>query len=98
MHMGWWSATIMGGDTPMDDIGNMSDLIGLPSYDEETDEPIEYSPEITRFAITANLPKLIAYCGDQGDDYSNIAFQVLGVIIISHGVPLIDTLKAKILS
>jgi hypothetical protein len=95
--MGWWSATIMGGDTPMDDIANMEDLCGVLTYDEETNESIVYTPEQIRFNLTANIPKLIAYCEEQGDDYTNIAYQVLGYIILTNGVPLIDTLKARIL-
>lgn len=50
--MGWWSATIMGGDEPWDQEANVLDLIGLPVDDD--DQPHwEDTPERTRLALEA---------------------------------------------
>ena len=36
--MGWWSATVMGGDTPLDFEGDLYDVAGISYEDAHEDE------------------------------------------------------------
>lgn len=98
--MGWWSATVLGGDEPMDYVGDMEDLIGLASYDdEESDEDVEFTVKQRRAAVNKNINRLVKYA--KGRD-SEIAFHVLGAVVITNGAKLsakvrtlvVDAIKA----
>lgn len=94
--MGCWSATIMGGDTPMDFRCAQYDIIGLDEFDEDV------TPKQLRDAINKNLTKLTTWAMSEEnhsaeDDYRNVAFQSLGVLIIENGARLPAKLRAHIL-
>lgn len=93
--MGWWSATILGGDGPMDYIGDMEQFAKLPAYDPNTDKEMTYTPAERRTKIEAAMPKLIKYCKQAYD--VNIAYQVLGVLIITCGAKISADLRAQII-
>ena len=93
--MGWWSCTVCGGDEPLDYLGAMEDLIGLPSYDVKTGEDKTYTLAQRRDAVNNNIDKLVAYAERQLDD-SEISYQVLGVIIIGNGAKLTAKLRDRI--
>lgn len=92
--MGWWSATVMGGDTPSDYIGDMEDRIGLERYNAMNDDEKSFTPEEVKTAIRTKMSLLMKYC-EEADDC--IAYQVLGVMIISNGVKMEDDIKATII-
>ena len=91
--MGWWSATVMGGDTPLDFQGDMLDQCGV---DYNTFASMDYNLPNLRSEIESNLGKLVEYCESETGDYRNIAFQVLGVLILESGSTLSDEAKSKI--
>lgn len=94
--MGWWSGTIMGGDTPCD---YEYDLQRAAKINTDDDERV--SRATVRAAINKNLPKVFAaakrlakneYCDDTG-----VAGQVLGVFIIENGARMTNEMRAFIL-
>ena len=91
--MGWWSATVMGGDTPLDYQGDMVDLCGV-DYDKFAD--MDYDHTKIRSEIESNLDKLVEYCNSVKYGEPEIAWQVLGVIILESGSKLPDDIKTKI--
>ena len=102
--MGWWSATILGGDTPMDYVGDMEDIAKVGTYDYDKDEDIVIPLRVRRERLKKALPELIKYCeerlggrygGDKEDQ--DIAYQVLGVLLISNGAELPRKLQTRIL-
>jgi len=75
--MGWWSETIMGGDTPLDIQSAIYNDLGI-KY------PYEDTPLLTRknafMKHIKQLPCLVA-------PHENIGAQVLGLIAMELGVP-----------
>jgi len=88
--MGWWSTTIMGGDTPLD-------------FECEFNERPETSTKKALGSIT-DIDKQIDEilnkwgCGKPGEDfyidYKSIAFQVLAVQIMKHGASITEENKS----
>ena len=95
--MGWWSATILGGDTPLDILGDMGDVLGVDSDDETKGIPELYGYDFTKSLLEdkSNIKKLQAYA-NKSDDKS-IAYQILGVIIMGTGAKITGTLKEDII-
>jgi hypothetical protein len=80
--MGWWSETVMGGDTPLDYKGFLCDAMGVPFDYKFTAEHLgKHMPAVVRAAEGLKDP---------------IAFQVLGVMILESGAECPDDLKARI--
>jgi len=94
--MGWWSESIMGGDTPLDFKGEFEDRFG--SLDEAFNEyraedgqpPIPYrlpeSPEVIEFL------KIGEKWGDQ-----HILQQVTGFLLMERGAPMSEELRALVI-
>ncbi len=93
--MGWWSCTVCGGDEPMDYLDEMEDIIGLPTFNEDTDEPIKYTLKQQQDAVNKNINKLVK-CADK--KRSEIAFQMLGVVIITNGAKMTASLRDMIIA
>ena len=98
--MGWWSASILGGDTPLDFLGDFADIVGVGSRDDEEEGLSElygynFSKEILNDSV--NLGKMLSYADKQKYDKS-IAYQVLAVILMATGSNISQTLKNKIIS
>ncbi len=86
--MGWWSCTIMGGDTPLDAQGDMQDAVGLRTeelYPDSNDERV--SDEYIHEQIKANVPAMIDVALSNSDNswYPGVYKQVLGVMVMSAG-------------
>lgn len=106
--MGWWSASILGGDEPLDCLGDLADICGVSYRDQEKTEIGKLSPEEqTRMATLYNYPftsailnnsetrkKMEKYCTKAYTP--EIAYQVLGVILMATGAKIPKTLKNKI--
>lgn len=92
--MGWWSATIMGGDTPLDFVGTFHDILKL-KYDSGKNK-------FTKKNMEAGIDKLVAYLMTKKNshwycDEKNVGFQVLGVQMMECGARMSPELKEKII-
>lgn len=100
--MGWWSASILGGDTPLDFLGDFADIVGVGNRDDEDEGLSElygynFSKEILN--DSTNLSKMLSYADKRrGSEYQSIAYQVLAVILMATGANISQTLKNKISS
>lgn len=109
--MGWWSASILGGDEPLDYLGDLADICEVGNRDDEDEEFYKNLPPEERelratlydYAFTAeivNNPKtrkaMIKYC--QKAYTPEIAYQVLGVILMATGAKIPKSLKNKIIN
>lgn len=94
--MGWWSATILGGDTPMDYVGDMKDIANINDYDYDKEEDILLAPNVVKDRVNKAIRKLVKYCDNSHD--IDIAYQVLGVVIMTSGAKLSDQLRTFIIS
>jgi hypothetical protein len=82
--MGWWSATIMGGDTPLD----MEHAIGKLLNGETGKETLENSQdELVQTGIDSILNRW--GCGEPHEAFyineKSIGFQVLAYLMLKHG-------------
>jgi hypothetical protein len=80
--MGWWSATILGGDTPLDLVFDIEDIVGI---DRDGDRQ-----EITKKHLDDHQAELTAWAVDpkHGGDTDEIARQVLAFHILKTGAHL----------
>jgi hypothetical protein len=92
-YMGYWSTVIMGGDTPLDYQGDMIDLCGV---DYSTFVDGDYDLTSIRSEIESNYDKLTEFCDNVNYGDPNIAYQVLGVLILESGAKLPDDIADKI--
>ena len=85
--MGAWSATIMGGDTPLDARGEILEILGVDWEQEE---------ELTAEIINANLRKLYeAFC-DNEDERDPQEIMVLGYVIMETGALLSSNIQVLV--
>ena len=100
--MGWWSAGIMGGDTPCDLEIEFYSLVGL-EYEPTKEQIVEkFSNGQERFIgqIEDILTKEWGIkTGDKEyyEDHKSIAFQVLAVILLDNGVAIDDKVRELML-
>ena len=87
--MGWWSSTIMGGDTPLDLEGYLSSHVLRDS--------------ITRKSLNANIEKVTQFVKDPSRfcqwavfEDADIARQVIGYHILKTGAEMPDEVRALI--
>jgi len=84
--MGWWSATILGGDEPLDDLGNIADALGVKfDYDDEYG-PDFHGYHFTRKVVEAGSPKLVALLKRRMDD--SVFMQVWGAVCLWTGAKM----------
>lgn len=94
--MGWWSPTILGGDSALDYHGDMMDIIA-----ETNGMKIDYYADLefkpTAKMVDKAMPKLVKYARDHNDSYDpGVAAQVLGVIIITSGAKMSEKTRKYI--
>ncbi len=98
--MGWWSAGIMGGDTPCDLEIEFYSLVGL-GYEPTKEQIVEkFSNGQERFIgqIEDILTKEWGIkTKEHYEDYKSIAFQVLAVILLDNGVAIDDKVRELML-
>lgn len=92
--MGWWSATIMGGDTPLD----ARDTVLFDILDIDSDDFFEdkYTPAKIKDLLMENLDSVQAYNWDSW--YEGLHYQVLGVMVMEYGLSTADDRVKSILS
>lgn len=89
--MGWWSAGIMGGDTPCDLEIEFYSLVGL-GYEPTKEQIVEKFSNGQEQFIQRIEEVLTKEWGiktkEHYEDYKSIAYQVLAVILINNGVTI----------
>lgn len=100
--MGWWSSTIMGGDTPLDFEGSINDVVGL-GYKPKASEIIKKLTEGQTKFINGGIDDILNRwgCGKPDEefyiDHKSIGFQVLAVMLMNEGIKINEELKALML-
>lgn len=61
--MGWWSATVLGGDQPYDYVISFEEAIGIVRYPDNGDDA-EFTDEQVRNAINKHLNKMVDLAHD----------------------------------
>jgi len=97
--MGWWSCTVMGGDTPLD---LQADLIETAGTDYEYfQDKLNFDMTKLKDGFTEHLGEMIMFCenrqNDRFCDERNVAFQVLGAITMEAGTTIPDSVRTKII-
>ena len=97
--MGWWSKTIMGGDTPLDFKSDFFDLLKLDQF-QDSRVKIKKAFDKDQDKFIKGIDKILNRwgCGKPNSDYYNdqksIGFQVLAVQMMTHGCVIKEELKA----
>jgi hypothetical protein len=100
--MGWWSKTIMGGDTPLDFQSVFFDKMGVDQFNDSKKEVKKAFENGQDYFITGVDAVLNRWgCGNPDEefyiDYKSIGFQVLAVIMMEHGIKINQELKVLML-
>jgi len=96
--MGWWSKTIMGGDTPLDFKSEFFDLAGVDQFNDKGSK-VKKAFEESQDKFIKGIDKVLKRwgCGKTGSDYYNdqksIGFQVLAVQMMAHGCVIKEELN-----
>jgi len=100
--MGWWSKTIMGGDTPLDFKSEFFDLAGVDQFNDKRPK-VKKAFEESQDKFIKGIDKVLKRwgCGKIGSEYYNdqksIGFQVLAVQMMTHGCVIKEELKGLML-
>lgn len=91
--MGWWSAGIMGGDTPLDYEWNILGIVGLTERQQDAVLDGKATPKMLlaiQKKFNANLDRLLKWCEQMEDP---IAYQVLSVEMMRYGATISPELR-----
>jgi len=103
--MGWWSATILGGDSPLDTLGDIGRIIGN-DYDYDDDSKSIFGGHgFTRENVEGNLSRIVEEFEKQLkkhvekypdlEENQSIEYQVLGAICLHVGAKIPAKLKKR---
>jgi hypothetical protein len=102
--MGWWSATIMGGDTPLDELASIMDQVLGVEFNAEGEPPegfIEFHCyHINRKLVSNHYRALINYAAkhlDSNDYCGYIPGQVIAVLLLTVGSHIEDDDKQMLI-
>lgn len=105
--MGWWSTTIMGGDTPLDFKDTFEEMAGIePSYSDTPTPDSEKKvliESLTDTFLNGGMNDVLNRwgCGEPNSDYyrdkKSIGYQVLAVMYMEVGAEMGDELKGYML-
>lgn len=87
--MGWWSATILGGDAPYDVRANLEDVMNVDCWFEGVNE------ENQRILVNDNMDQLFEVAKESYDQ--SIAGQVFGAMILEVGAKMSDEIRQFVL-
>lgn len=91
--MGWWSATVLGGDGPLDWHGDLCDVMGVEMTDEgEGYYGYAYTRELVEKHMGAMMNKVESETWEPA-----IGWQVLGAIVLKVGATIPDGLKVAVI-
>jgi hypothetical protein len=96
--MGWWSSTIMGGDSPLDFKSSYFNSLDMDEFDTPKKIVGKTLEERQDFFIKGVRETVDRWgCGKAGEDYHNnkmsIGYQVAAVIMMENGVKIKPELK-----
>jgi hypothetical protein len=91
--MGWWSKTIMGGDSPLDFEDNFYHICKVEKWPEGK----RGMAPLPKNAIESNLNLLIDDINREEGWYQQIGYQVLAVKMLQVGCEISEGLKAKMI-
>ena len=91
--MGWWSYNVMGGDLPLDFMGKIAELCGLYL---KSGNPYSFTKEI----LETNLDRIVLNIQNDEEftEDNEIAWQVLGHLLLDYGVSIPPNVKEYILA
>ncbi len=91
--MGWWSYNVMGGDTPLDHLDNIAEICGLH---RTADNPYNFTKDI----LEKNLERIALNIqnDDMFTDDNEIAWQVLGHLVLEHNIDLPPAIRGYIIA
>jgi hypothetical protein len=92
--MGWWSTGIMAGDSPLDWEDEIYNLCGVEKWQEDSDK----MAKIPKSRLEANLTKITKVIERESGWEKQIAYQVLGVMLMRSGCEISQKLKSSIVS
>ena len=95
--MGWWSCDVMGGDAPLDILGNLVKSAG-GEFVYETKDPksLDHLWDYSREQVTCALPRLATICEESKYD-NEIYWQVLGHMALHTDAQLNETIKNSVI-
>ena len=99
--MGWWDYGVFGGDTALDAVYELGQLIGLP--DDASLYPLERWGSAFLAAVQQALltysDLLVSTMAEyfETKDYGTIFAQVVGAVWMATGLPMPDTLRMAVL-
>jgi hypothetical protein len=95
--MGWWSETIMGGDTPLDCYDEIRELFGVSSdnYFSDTSHLEGFTKDLVESKLELVFDNI---CSEHYDGYSNYNWHVLAKIIMQTGASVPDNIKSMIIT
>jgi hypothetical protein len=91
--MGWWSTTIMGGDSPLDFEDAFYGICQFEKWDDSKQVPIPAE------VLMSHLPQILDRI-EENRDWKwelQIGYQVLGVMLMKAGCEISPGLKGKII-
>jgi 8-oxo-dGTP diphosphatase len=91
VSMGWWDASVMGGDSPMDWEGTLCELAG-GHYDDDSGGHVYTRPQ-----LESNLDQLLDHIASSSDE-PHIGFQVLGFMALKVGAELTSEARNMIIA
>lgn len=101
--MGWWSETIMGGDTPLDLKSEFYEMAGVDQFSPLTEKDKKALAGIQPGFTKGGMDDILNRwgCGKPDEDFykdtKSIGFQVLAVILMKVGAPIKPKLKTLML-
>ena len=94
--MGWWSPTIMGGDTPCDILMGFENVAyaNLHPMDEDATYPIE----TLRAAIESQLPAIMVQATNIEEEWDEpyVTWHTLAYFLMSHGCAFTEELRTRL--
>lgn len=104
--MGWWSASVLGGDEPLDYLGDLANICEVDCDTEDIENPdisenfrksLEtlYHYPFTDDIVNNKITQMVKYC--EKAYCPEIAYQVLGVILMATGSNIPKSLKKTII-
>ena len=96
--MGSWSACVIGGDTPLDFIGNFSDILNKSNKKPKTNVYEHYGYMFSKETVEDKIKEIIENIKKGDKLYHHIGYQVLGYIILRTGAKITKELQKKIIT
>ena len=95
--MGWWSCTVLGGDTPLDYLGVLAEDVFGAKRNEDMTGDCYYGHCYTRELLESKLDEAVEYL--ENDEYSEsyVGFQVLGAMLLEVGANIPEAVRDRII-